>query len=279
MALKGTILKYPVASYFILTFGLSWLGAFLLVARYLFARKSIPVIDGIILFPIMLIGPPAASLILTSITGGKAGRGALATRMGKWNLPLKWYAIPVLLFPSLILLTLSILQHVASPAFAPNFFPLGFLFGIPAGYLEEIGWTGFALPALLSRKKPFPSAIFLGAIWALWHLPAIDFLGAARPHGKYLFVFFLSFAAILIAVRLIMTWMYTSTGSILLAQFTHAVSTGALVLLGAAKASAPQESVWYAWYAVLLWATALAIFRFSKQPRSAISFAEAKTIS
>jgi uncharacterized protein len=36
---------------------------------------------------------------------------------------------------------------------------------------EEPGWRGFALPALLQRFHPVTSAIILGLIHSIWHLP------------------------------------------------------------------------------------------------------------
>jgi membrane protease YdiL (CAAX protease family) len=245
--------NHPATAYFLLTFLLSWLGAFLLVAPDLLQRKPIPTLDGILMFPVMLAGPPVAALIITSVTGGRAARKDLGRRMLRWRVSVKWIVLPVFLFPSLILVTLLLLRHFVSPAFAPNFFPIGFLFGIPAGLLEEIGWTGFAFPALRATRGFLRSSLLLGVLWALWHLPVIDFLGAARPHGAYLPLFFLSFAAVLVAVRLLIAWLYTKTGSIPLAQCTHALSTGCLVTFGAAGVTPGGEALWYGTYALLLW--------------------------
>lgn len=39
---------------------------------------------------------------------------------------------------------------------------------------EEPGWRGFALPALLERFHPVVTALILGLIHSLWHLPLMD---------------------------------------------------------------------------------------------------------
>ena len=48
----------------------------------------------------------------------------------------------LLLPPALVLTVLLFLERIVSPVYAPNRFFMGILFGIPAGFLEEIGWTG-----------------------------------------------------------------------------------------------------------------------------------------
>jgi len=261
MSSRNYIQRHPAASYFILTFLISWLGASLVVAPKLFNGEPIPKMDGILMFPIMLVGPVAASIILTALCGGKAALRALLERILRWRVPIKWYFISLAIPPCLILTTLLVLKYFVSPAFTPNFFPIGLLFGIPAGLLEEIGWTGFALPKLRLRQNIMRAGILIGLFWGMWHLPVIDFLGAASPHGQYLLPFLVSFIAILVAIRLLIVWIDSKTNSIPAAQFTHAVSTGCLVMLGPSTVTPAQEATWYALYAILLWVTVLLIYK------------------
>ena len=264
MNLKKLVQRNPTASYFIITFVISWLGAFILVSPKLFSGQAIPKMDGILMFPLMLIGPVAASFTLTYLTEGKTGIRNFFSRMGKWKAPLKSYVIAFIIPPCLILLTLFILQIFVSPLFKPNFFLLGFLFGIPAGFFEEIGWTGFAYKKLRLKFTVFKSSLILGLFWGLWHLPVIDFLGAASPHKQYLLPFFIAFIAILVAMRLIMMWIYSKNESLPLVQFMHIVSTGCLVTFGPFNITPAQETLWYAMYAIVLFIAALFIFKFYK---------------
>ena len=264
MSLKKLVQRNPTTSYFIITFVISWFGAFILVSPKLFSGQAIPKMDGILMFPLMLIGPVAASFTLTYLTEGKTGIRNFFSRMGKWKAPLKSYVIAFIIPPCLILLTLFILQIFVSPVFKPNFFLLGFLFGIPAGFFEEIGWTGFAYKKLRLKFTVFKSSLILGLFWGLWHLPVIDFLGAASPHKQYLLPFFIAFIAILVAMRLIMMWIYSKNESLPLVQFMHIVSTGCLVTFGPFNITPAQETLWYAMYAIVLFIAALFIFKFYK---------------
>jgi membrane protease YdiL (CAAX protease family) len=43
------------------------------------------------------------------------------------------------------------------------------LYGGPLG--EEIGWRGWAVPALQQRFSPLLTSLFVGLLWGIWHLP------------------------------------------------------------------------------------------------------------
>ena len=243
--------NYPATSYFVLTFLISWTCAFAVAAPALLRQEPLPRLTGILMFPAMLLGPSIASLALTTIVDGEPGLRDLLVRLTRWRIPARWYA--VLALPSaLVLFVLSALRAFVSPAYTPNHFWLGVFFGIPAGILEEIGWMGFAFPKLTQWRAQFSSAIVLGLLWSLWHLPVINFLGAATPHGRYWFPFFLAFAAAMTAMRVLIAWVYTNTHSVLLAQLLHISSTSSLVVFSPAVSPA-REVFWYALYAVALW--------------------------
>jgi membrane protease YdiL (CAAX protease family) len=155
--------------------------------------------------------------------------------------------------PVLVLSVLLFMQHFISPAYAPNRFLIGILFGLPAGFLEEIGWMGFAFPKMRLPHTGLAAAIVLGLLWSLWHLPVINFLGTATPHGAYWLHFFLAFAVAMTAMRVLICWIYTNTRSVLLAQFMHVSSTGSLVIFSPPGVTALQEATWYLIYGAALW--------------------------
>lgn len=65
--------------------------------------------------------------------------------------------------------------------------------------------------------------------------------------------------AVLIALRVLIAWVYNHTGSLLMAQLLHASSTGFLVVLGAPRVTPGQEALWYAVYAAVLGAVAVVV--------------------
>jgi uncharacterized protein len=73
------------------------------------------------------------------------------------------------------------------------------------------------------------------------------------PHGVYWVPFFLTFVAIVTALRVLIVWIYSNTGSILLAQLMHVSLTASLAVLDPAQVSPAQETLWYAVYAAVLW--------------------------
>ena len=248
----GFVARRPVAVYFLVTFAVSWSGALLVAAPHLLRGEPLPTMTGIVMFPAMLIGPSLSGILLTRMIDGPSGLGALFSRMSLARIGLRWY--PALLLPPIVILTLLlVLAAFVSPAYSPNRFFMGILFGIPAGILEEIGWTGFAFPKMRSPENGLTPAILLGLVWSLWHLPVINFLGAVVPHGAYWLPFFLAFATAMTAMRVLIAWMYSNTKSVALAQLMHISSTGSLVILSP-RVTAGQEAAWYALYGIALWA-------------------------
>src|SRR5712691_7237282 len=61
--LKAFIQRHPVAAYFGMTYLISWVGAFIMVAPKPIRGEAIQSSDGLLMFPVMLIGPALASIM------------------------------------------------------------------------------------------------------------------------------------------------------------------------------------------------------------------------
>jgi membrane protease YdiL (CAAX protease family) len=259
------LMRHPIAAYFALTFVISWMGALLVVAPHLLGHEPLRKMTGILMFPAMLLGPSLTGIVLTRIVDGRGGVRSLLSRMFQWRLPVKWFAV-LFIPPTLVLTVLFGLKTFVSPSYAPNFFLMGISFGVPAGYLEEIGWMGYAFPKMRLQNNALAPSILLGLLWSIWHLPVIDYLGTATPHGAYWLPFFLTFAAAMTAMRVLICWTYSNAKSLLLAQLMHISSTGSLVIFSAPRLAAGQEVMWYGLYAVALWVTvAIVVNMFGKR--------------
>ena len=144
------IKRHSIAAFFGIVFLISWGGG---LAFH---------VHALVLFPILILSVAAAGIALTRVVDGPSGAHRLWTLQRTWPTG-RWYGV-VLLPPFVIVCVLLTLRTVASRAFAPNLFPVGLLFGIPAGLFEELGWTGYALPTLAARMSWKRSSIVLGML-------------------------------------------------------------------------------------------------------------------
>ena len=256
--------RYPLASYFVVVFGVSLAALAVIGLPPLPGKRSHPPTIALIVFPFMVITVAAAGITLSAITGGRGAVTRLGRGIRRWRVPAGcWAALAIP--PVCILAALGLLHTFASSAYTPQFFVIGLFFGVVAGFFEEIGWSGYAYPRMAERFGPRRGAIILGLLWGLWHFPVVDSLGAAAPHGRHWPLFFGAFVLAIAGLRQLIAWTYRRSGSLLMAQLMHASSTGFLVVLGAPNVTAVQEASWYALYGVLLWLVASALWLASSR--------------
>lgn len=182
--------------------------------------------------PVSFVGPTAAAFIMTAITEGRAGVGRLLRRYVQWRASLWLYLFVLLVVPALLLLGFVALPGALAAFRAPALSFVGvYLLSyvqilVLAGPLgEEPGWRGFALPRWQQRSGPLKGSIFLGLLWAAWHLPLFlrpgyngagtGLLGIALP--------FLVFLIGAMATAVLFTWVFnTARDSLLLVILLHA---------------------------------------------------------
>lgn len=265
--MKPFIQRHSLLSYFALTFGITWGSILTLLATREFDFAALGMPDVMLMFLFMLLGPSISGLLLTGRLEGRQGVRELWQRQTRWRIGIQWYAVALFTVPVLLLSILLSLRFTVSPSFAPGFEIVGLMIGLMAGGLEEIGWTGFATPRLLRRYNPFRAGLLLGLVWALWHMLA-DYAGniATMALTDWLTWAVLFWVLPLSAYRILMTWVYSRTHSLLVAQLMHASYTGWLLVLSPAISFA-ESPLWQIIFTASLWALVAAVGIFDRRWR------------
>lgn len=209
----------------------------------------------------MLLAPSLSGMFMTYLLDGRKGLRDLFARMTIWRG--RW-AAALLIFPALILIVSLALTALVSPEFLPIFFAGGIVMGLAAGFFEETGWMGFAYPRMKLVNGALIAALMLGLVHAVWHIVA-GFLGQFADLGSYWLPYFAAFSLFIVALRVLIVWVYENTGSLMLAQLMHASSTGFLAALTATEIAPQNWFIFYLVYAVALSAiAALVVIRSGK---------------
>lgn len=248
--------RHPVGLYLTLAFSISWLGSLLAWGAASMRGSPAGQAEGEVLTIAlaMLAGPSVAGVAMTGLVEGRRGLRELFARMTRWRVGGRWYAA-LLIFPAGILAVSLMLSALDFPDLAPVFVVVGVPIGLVVGAFEEAGWMGFAFPRMQARFGLLSAALTLGTLHALWHLVA-DFLANAPAFGGYWLPNFVGFFAFIVALRVLIAWVYAATGSVLLAQLMHASSTGFLIVLVPTTVAPISWVAFYGVYAVVLWIVA-----------------------
>jgi hypothetical protein len=278
--MKTWIRSHAAFCYFTLAFAISW-GGVLVVIR----GGAIPAPPDeaqrlfVFVYLAMLAGPSIAGLAMTATVGGVPALRDYRSRLLKWRVSPVWYAVALLGAPLALTLVLFALSRFSGD-FAPAIFGagaidptgqpingenakslilLGALVGLGAGFFEELGWTGFAVPTLLKSFSAVSTALIIGVAWGAWHFLAI-WWGSASAFGSVPVPLFLLVAlfSFLPPYRVLMIRVYERTGSLLIGILMHASLTASMIVLGPAIKGA--ESVIYnLTFATVLWGAVAAM--------------------
>jgi membrane protease YdiL (CAAX protease family) len=266
VTLKAVITKHPVATYFALTFAISW-GGFVAVVGPGGFPGSGSQFDALLPFvaSAMLAGPAVAGVLLTSLVSGTAGLRDLGSRMLRWQVGARWYAAALLPAPLLAAAVLFALS-LRSPIFTADSSAAILLAGLSAGMttvFEELGWTGFALPRLRRRYGVFSTGLILGVVWGAWHLLQGLWIGGTYAGSLPLAVFvplsFIVGTAQLTAYRVLMVWVYDRTQSLLVATLMHASLTASTIFIFTPVATGVSVLIYSATLAAALWIVVAAV--------------------
>ena len=263
--IKAFIKSYPVLCYFVLAFAISWGGMLLIIggvgAIPATAEETTKLFPAVYL--VTVAGPSLAGLLLTGLTGGWTAFRELGSRLLKWRVGARWYAVALLTTPLTVMATLLSLSLI-SPEFLPGFLTtsvkasmqqFGFVasVGLLTGLLEELGWTGFAIPRLLGRHGVLATGLFVGLVWGAWHFLS-NIWGSGTSSGVPLALFMPAILfSFLPPYRMLMVWVYERTESLLVAILMHASLVAFWIISTPVGIAGMPLVTWYLVWAAVLW--------------------------
>ncbi|MEW6401617.1 MAG: type II CAAX endopeptidase family protein [Chloroflexota bacterium] len=200
----------PLIWFFLLAIAFSWIPGF---PAMLDPEKY----GGLTFLP--TFGPAIAAFIVAAATEGTSGLKGLLESLFQWKVQPVWYLV-ILLGPSVMMgiafLGYALFRDAASlPDFGAWFAVLPqqlialvsiFLFMFFTIWGEEVGWRGFALPKLQQSYHPLLASLILGAIWAVWHLPAFFTEGSVQRQMGFPYFFFAT-----LGYSILYSWIYNGT--------------------------------------------------------------------
>lgn len=219
------VTRHPVASSYLLAFGITW-GVWFPQAAH--AR-------GVSLFGAAWIGSPAvyavgglgpgiAAVVVMRVLWGRVdGDQRLMDALLRWRVGARWMAVALFAYVAIWLAALGLAGE-----WSRSLLDAGAWLGLVPGLLlyvvlaipEEVGWRGFAQLHLQARAGALRSALIVGVLWALWHLPLRlnpDEITVGSSH--------LTWAVATIAGAVLYAWLFNSTrGSVLMVVVLHAVA-------------------------------------------------------
>ena len=215
--------KLPVLPYFALTFAWTWTWWWAAVAT----GRPVGELPVPLMFMLGGLGPLVGAAWMVRRDGRGYRREFLRRVWDPRGIPAaSWLALAaVSAGPAVIG---AVVAGMAGAAATVPDYRLGAVAGVVgfallAGLAEEPGWRGAASDAWQRRALPVWSALGIGVLWALWHLP-LHFVEGSYQHGLgFGSVRFWLTSLVLVELAVLYVWLANgSAGSILLAILAHA---------------------------------------------------------
>lgn len=227
--MKSQLANAFPSNFVLLTYGFTWL---VLLPAILSVAMGVPLpLPALMLVAIAQFGPSLTAFILTYRHNGRRGVVGMLRRALDPRIPLRWLAV-ITLLPCLLgaaALALTVLSGGELPpltllsqpiAIVPTFV---FILLLQGPLPEEFGWRGYLLDRLQLEHSALTASLILGSLWALWHLPLFYLGYLPFPFWAYFFA--------VVALSVLITWVYNNTGGNLLsALLFHATFNLAIQL-------------------------------------------------
>lgn len=237
------------------------------------ALDSLPMVERISLLLILQLGaygPSIVALIFSMWKLGGDGVAQLLRMLLNWRQPF-WCYVFVFVVPGLLQLGgLGIFVMAGGdpgefrPDRASRIVPTLLVLLLFGPIAEELGWRGYALPRLLRSYSAVASAMVMGIVATLWHMPL--FFSAYPPmDGVDPFDITLVFYFAYTSGRCVLyTFVFQNGGhSVLLTVLFHAVGNAAIPLILFTGLGDEANSEIVLWSAIPIWLLNLAlIYRY-----------------
>jgi membrane protease YdiL (CAAX protease family) len=245
---RSFITRHPIASFLALFYGLGWA----CFVPSLLGRQGFGIIPtDIPVDPFRLLSIVFFALVpfaVTRIVDGPGSARRLFGQVRHVRVGLQWYLV-ALFGPPAALFVAAILLKGPAPieALASNFasIPTAFVLGVVVLALlgnlwEETSWSAFVTARLQNRFGPLRASLIVAPLFGLYHVPLFFIIGGLGDSPNHLpiaeFPLYLGFLLIVFSgpMRILLTWVYNSTGrSLPVVALFHASTnaTGGAVIL------------------------------------------------
>ena len=193
----------------------------------------------LVFFFVGVYGPTISAIITTLFFDGLIGVFELIKKLFIWKVPLKYYVYLILLPLIFVIIGIALYSQFIGEIggfdkMAYLSIPTILLAGLYAGPLgEELGWRGFLLPEFQKKYSNLKSAIIIGFIWFIWHIPLWWAPFGTLVSGEPISLIpVITYFTMLICLSIIITWLViNSKGSVLIAILFHLSINAGIALL------------------------------------------------
>ena len=99
MNLKSFIERHSVLTFCFLVYAITWGGILLIVQAFAASGEAASTTQVAIVALPMLLAPGIAGITVTALVDGRAGLGAMLSRMTRWRVDIRWYAVALATMP------------------------------------------------------------------------------------------------------------------------------------------------------------------------------------
>jgi len=220
----NTKFDWQIVLFFAIAYAIAWSIAFTFgIEEHVVRSNYSPLVAALVIY-VPKFAFSISGVILFALNGELK---TLWQRLINFRVNIKWYVIayfgPALLYFVSALLSYTLSDNGALTPLFPNNTVwmltfasqsgIFFYFLFRGGMGEELGLRGFAVPRLQQRFSPLQTALIIGILWGLWHVPA-------WADQSMIEIVILMLAVI--AFSIIFTFFYNKTTSLPVVMLMHA---------------------------------------------------------